>query len=128
MSVALTSLRDLTDDAIVTRVEQCLAAERRASAAFIASLSELDVRRLFLARGYSSLFDYCTRHLHMSERAACSRIAAARLARRFPVVLDLIAGSRVSLTVVSLLANHLNEANHQALLEEARTRRPVKWS
>ena len=85
----------------------------------LATLSELDVRRLFLRQGFSSLFDYCTRGLHLSERAACSRIAAARLARRFPVVLDLIADSRVSLAVVSLLAKHLNEANCLSLLQEA---------
>ena len=96
-----------------------MSGEREATAALIAALSEFDVRRLFLAEGYGSLFDYCTRALHLSERATCSRIAAARLARRFPIVLDLIADSRVSLTVVSLLAKHLNESNHRALLEEA---------
>lgn len=119
MSEQLETLRSLSDDAVLTRVEECVARERRATAHLIASLSELDARRLYPGQGFGSMFDYCTRHLHLSERAAYVRIAAARLARRFPIVLDLIADSRVSLTAVSLLAKHLNEANHRALLEEA---------
>ncbi|HUF22556.1 MAG TPA: hypothetical protein VMN81_00390 [Vicinamibacterales bacterium] len=112
-------VRQLNDDAVLKRAQDCVAVERKATAALLATLSELDVRRLFLGEGFSSFFDYCTHSLHLSERAACSRIAAARLARRFPIVLDLIADSRVSLTVVSLLAKHLNEANCLSLLQEA---------
>lgn len=109
----------MPDDALVERVRQCVAGERRATAELIATLSEFDVRQLYLGQGYGSLFDYCIRSLHLSERAAGSRIAAARLARRFPIVLELIADSRVSLTAVSLLARHLNEENYRLLLEEA---------
>src|SRR5688500_8656102 len=119
MGGALESLRALSDDALVERVRQCVAGERVATAELIATLSEFDVRQLYLGQGYGSLFNYCIRSLHLSERAAGSRIAAARLARRFPIVLELIADSRVSLTAVSLLARHLNEENYRLLLEEA---------
>lgn len=119
MGESLESLKCLTDDDLIVRVDECVAREREATALLLAALSELDVRRLYLGRGYGSLFDYCTRHLHFSERAAYGRIAAARLARRFPIILDLIADSRLSLTAVSLLAKYLNETNHRVLLEEA---------
>src|SRR5688500_4486766 len=105
MSERLRSVRQLRDDALLAHVRACVAGERRATADLIASLAELDVRRLFLAQGFASLFDYCTRSLHFSERAAGSRIAVARIARRFPVVLELIADSRLSLTAGSLLAS-----------------------
>ena len=52
--------------------------ERRATAALVASLAELDERRLYLGEGYSSLFTYCTQCLRLSEHAAYSRIEAAR--------------------------------------------------
>lgn len=119
MGAALESLRALADEALVERVRHCVSNERVATAELIATLGEFDVRRLYLGEGYGSLFNYCIHSLHLSERAAGSRIAAARLARRFPIVLELIADSRVSLTAVSLLARHLNEANHRLLLEEA---------
>jgi hypothetical protein len=81
---------------------------------------ELDSRRLYLGEGFSSLFTYCTHVLHLSEHAAYNRIEAARAARRFPVILELIAESAVTLTSVRLLAPHLTLQNHQDVLERAR--------
>lgn len=98
---------------------ECVGDERRATARLLAALGEFDARRLYLGQGFSSLFAYCVGHLHLSERAAYSRIEAARLARRFPIILELVADSRVSLTAIALLARHLNEANYQDLLSEA---------
>lgn len=119
MGVSLESLRSLSDEALTVCLGECLSAERRATAQLLAALEEFDSRRLYLGRGFSSLFAYCVGHLHLSERAAYSRIEAARLARRFPIILELVADSRVSLTAIALLARHLNEANYRALLTEA---------
>jgi hypothetical protein len=50
-------------------VRQCaVALECRATAALVRSLMELDVRRLYLGEGYSSLFTYCTQALHVWRR------------------------------------------------------------
>ncbi len=100
-------------------VAESVGDERRATAQLLAVLGEFDVRRLYLGQGFSSLFAYCVGCLHLSERAAYSRIEAARLARRFPIIIELVADSRVSLTAVALLARHLNKANYQVLLSEA---------
>ena len=83
----------------------------------IALLGELDARRLYLGEGFSSLFTYCTQALHLSEHATYNRIEAARAARRFPMILDLLEAGSVTLTTVRLLAPHLTEANHRELLE-----------
>lgn len=119
MAVLVTSLRALSDEALIACVDECVADERRATARLLASIGELDVRRLYLPQGFSSLFAYCVGRLHLSEGAAYHRIEAARLARRFPIVLELVADSRVSLTAIAVLARHLNEQNHRALLTEA---------
>ena len=50
--------------------------------ALVASLAEMDARKLYLGEGCSSLFTYCTRVLYLSEYAAYGRIEAARAARR----------------------------------------------
>lgn len=70
--------------------------------------------------GCSSLFTYCTQVLHLSEHAAYHRIEAARAARWFPIILDLVADGSVTLTTVAMLRPHLNEDNHEALLGAAR--------
>ena len=77
-------------------------------------------RRLYLGEGCSSLFTYCTQILHLSEHAAYGRIEAARAARRFPIVLDLLTDGSVTLTAVTLLAPQLTVANHRDVLSEAR--------
>ena len=97
------------------RLTEC---ERTATAQLIAALAELDDRRLYLGEGYSSLFTYCTQVLHLSQHAAYGRIEAARAARRFPVILALLARGDITLTAVGLLAPHLTSHNHAALLRE----------
>ena len=107
------------DHEILARVHCAVLAERHATANLIALLAELDTRRLYLGEGFSSLFTYCTQALHLSEHAAYNRIEAARAARRFPVILDLVESGALTLTAVRLLAPHLTEGNHRELLERA---------
>jgi hypothetical protein len=112
-------LRCLTDRELIAEVKNAAAGERRATAALIALLAELDERKLFLAEGCSSLFLHCTQVLRLSEHAAYGRIAAARASRRFPAILELLASGAIMLTTVVLVAPHLTEENQEALLEGA---------
>lgn len=118
----------LTDTELLATVRQLAGRERQATAALIASLVEVDARRLYLGEGCSSLFAYCTRVLHLSEHAAYGRIQAARVARRFPGVLERLADGSVTVTTLVLLAPHLTAENCGALLEAARhkSRREVE--
>ena len=110
----------LSDQELLARVGVAAQAERQATAELIVLLIELDSRRLYLGEGFSSLFTYCTQVLHLSEHAAYNRIEAARAARRFPIILELIAASAVTLTSVRLLAPHLSPENHRDVLDRAR--------
>jgi hypothetical protein len=123
-----TVLAELSDREVLTRVREAAHSERVATARVIALLSELDARRLYLGEGCSSLFTYCIQVLHLSEHAAYNRIETARAARRFPIILELVACAALTLTTVRLLAPHLTEANHRDVLERARhkTKREVE--
>src|SRR3990170_3613822 len=116
----LSSPAELSDQDLLARTMQLAADERQATALLIAHLAELDARRLYLAEGYSSLFTYCTAVLRLLEHAAYGRIEAARAARRFPLVLEMLAEGAVTVTTVGLLAPHLTAENHRDLLERAR--------
>ena len=107
--------RDLLD--VTTRVA---ADERHLTADLLALLGELDARRLYLGHSCASLFTYCTQVLHFSEHAAYHRIEAARAARQFPVILELVADGAVTLTTVTMLRPHLTRENHVAVLDAAR--------
>jgi hypothetical protein len=91
----MNSVHSLSDEQLIRNLEGAAADERGATVQLIALLAEMDVRRLFLEQGYSSLFVYCTKCLHLSEHAAYSRIEAARAARKFPIVLDRLADGSI---------------------------------
>lgn len=128
MTTPYTSFDHLSDQDLLDEVTRLAARERHATAQLIASLATVDARRLYLTEGFSSLFEYCTGSLRLSEHGAYDRITAARTARRFPVILDHVADGSVTLTAVRLLAPHLTEANHATLLAEAsrRSKREVE--
>ena len=89
----------LPDDDLLARLGVLAANEREATVELIAHLAVLDARpSLYAARGYGSLFGYCTDALRLSEDATCNRIAAARACRRFPSILDGLASGSLSLT------------------------------
>lgn len=118
----------LSNRELLAEVKSLAARERDATAALVASLAELDERRLYLGEGYSSLFTYCTQVLHLSEHAAYGRIEAARAARRFPLILDLLPDGAITLTTICLLASQLTAENYAEVLESARykSRREVE--
>ena len=99
------------------REHRCRRRHRRtATATLIAHLAELESRNLHLAQGFRSLFGYCRHVLHCSEHEAYNRMEAVHAARRFPVILAMLAEGRLHLTAVRLLAPHLRDEDHLALL------------
>jgi hypothetical protein len=116
----LASLGGLSDVDLVRRLKSLVAREREATAEVIAHLAELDTRDVHLREGFGSLYLYCRDALGLSEWESYNRIEVARTARRFPVILDLLADGSVHLTAVRLLAPHLRPDNHCDLLASAR--------
>lgn len=113
-------LEQLSDEALIAETSRMAEVERHSTASLLALLIEVERRRLHLARGHASLFAYCVRTLHFSEQAAYGRITAARAARRFPALLELLAEGALTLSSVGLLAPHLTEENVEQLLDAAR--------
>ncbi|HWZ88065.1 MAG TPA: hypothetical protein VNW92_04425 [Polyangiaceae bacterium] len=118
-SGAFWELGDVTDRDLQAELTRLLARGSRTEARIIAHLAAVEERRLHLAAGSSSLFEYCLRRLGLSESEAFHRITAARLARRFPAIFGLLEQRAVHLTAVCLLRDHLTPENHRELLEEA---------
>jgi hypothetical protein len=110
----------LSDTELIARVDNLAASERDTVAHLVAHLAELETRGLHLKAGYATLFDYCRFSLHLSEHEAYLRMVAARASRHFPAILQLLATGVINLTSVKLLAPHLTQENHRAVLESAR--------
>lgn len=118
-ATASSSLSQLSDSDLLALTQPTAHDERRSTAKLIALLMEIDTRRLYLQEGFSSLFVYCTDVLRLSEHAAYGRIEAARAARHYPVILELLERGEMTLTAVGLLRPHLTPENHRDVLAKA---------
>lgn len=118
----------LTNQELVAKLKTLASEERKAQAAFLAHLVEVDNRRLFAELGYSSLFKYCLEELNLSEGSTCKRIQVARSAREFPIIYSLLEEGKIHMEAVSLLSPLLTEENHRELLKKAcqKTKREVE--
>ena len=110
------TLTHLSDATVVHNLAALVARDRTSTAMLLAYIAELDARKLFVPAGYSSMFAYCTEELHMSEDVACKRIAAARAARKFPVLFRAIAEGRLHVSGVTVLAPHLTTESVEDLI------------
>ena len=111
-------LAGVSDVLLQEGLKALLTTGARTEARIVAHLAEVDARKLHLAMGSSSLFDYCLKRLGLSNNEAFHRITAARLARRFPVIFEMLERRDVHLTAVCLLRDHLTLQNHAELLRE----------
>lgn len=94
----------------------------------VTMLIDVEERRLHLEAACSSMFEFCRRKLGMSEGEAFRRTVAARLAKRFPSVLEALRQRRIHLSNLVLLKDILTEENVHTLIEaiEGQTKRAVQ--
>jgi len=109
----------LSDSDLTKELSRLAGGEREATAALIVHLAEFDARRLYEGAGYSSMFQYGRAVLRLSEDAVYNRIAAARAARRFPAIVEMLVSGALSPTTARLLSRHLTAENQEALLAAA---------
>lgn len=120
MAAEFWNLSTLSDNQLLQDLSELLAGSARVEARIVAHLTEVEERRLHLKAACSSLFDYCLRRIGLSESEAFHRITAARLARRFPVIFELLEGRAIHLSALRILRDHLTTENHRELLTLAR--------
>ncbi|HKO94549.1 MAG TPA: hypothetical protein VJU61_25520, partial [Polyangiaceae bacterium] len=116
------SLAQWTDAALHSELKRLVGSSNTLTAQLLAHLGEVEARGIHRERACSSLYTYCVYELRMSEDAAQRRCQAARLARQFPVVLEMLADASLHLTGILLLGPHLTIDNCAALLARARFR------
>lgn len=91
----ITHASHLSNTELVAAVSRLARSEREATVALIVHLAEFDVRRLYEGAGFPSMFAYCMSVLRLSEDAIYNRIHAARAARHYPRIVDMLAEGRI---------------------------------
>src|SRR5262245_28098870 len=111
------NLRDISDEELLAGVAKLVGSYRQVTAALVVHLAEIEERRLHLLAGFSSMFEFCTKCLRLSEGEAFRRIAVAQLARRFPRVYSMLADGSINLSTLVLLRQLLTDENADELFE-----------
>jgi len=120
MAALVAVVARLNDRELIANLTASVQRHREATANLLIHIGEVDARRLYRGEACSSMFAYCVERLLMSEPAAFRHIHAARVARRFPQLLTMVAAGDLHLSGIKLLAAHLTEENCSSLLAEAR--------
>jgi len=110
------SLRQLEDGQVLDGTLQTYESVRTRTVEFLSFLAEFDRRKLFRQAGYPSAHQFCMQHMHMSEDQAFKHLRAARAARRFPAVLEMIADGRSNVSAITILSPRLTRADGEELL------------
>ena len=103
------------------RLTRLASTERETTVALIVHLAEFDARQLYRGAGFDRIMPYCVQVLRLSEDAAWNRIATARMARRYPMVIDRLMGGSLSPTTVRMIAKHATKENGVALVDAAKS-------
>ena len=117
------------DPVIATEARLHSRQESGATAGLLACLAVFDERRSHADLGCSSMLDYCKRDLALTEDVAKKYLRAARIARHRPVLFDMLADRRLSVSAVLTLGPWLESGTHDDLIAAAvgRSREEVEW-
>ncbi len=85
-------------------------------------MAEIERRKLYVERGFSSLFRFCVEGLGLTEDQACRRVAVVRAARRLPDVFPMIANGELHMTGVAKLSRFMNDESAHSLVEQAKNK------
>lgn len=99
------------DSTLLDEVKDLVRKEKEIIIEVIEYLKEIEIRKLHLARGYSSMFVFATEFLGYSEAEAHIRIQAARLTQLLPEVTALIETGEMTLSVAATTQTHFRKEN-----------------
>jgi 5-methylcytosine-specific restriction endonuclease McrA len=119
MHTVTSILAQMSETELLNHFETLVARDRRTTAQLLVAIAEIDERKLWARHACPSMFAFCVERFHMSEQVTAKRIWAARTARRFPVVLEMIERGELHLSAIHLLARHLTADNCRDVLQRA---------
>ena len=104
-------LTSLSDSNLLSQTKLLVQKERKITVEVLEHLCEIDQRKLYLKRGFSSLFEYTTKELGYSEGSTYRRINAMKLCREFPETAFKIQNGNLNLTTASQLQSFFEKQN-----------------
>ena len=95
------NLRNLSNNDLIVQTENAVRIERASTAAVVKYFQEISDRKLYLERGFPTLFEMVTKEFGYCAGSAMRRINSMRLVKEIPSVEAKIESGELSLTVTS---------------------------
>ncbi|HWU42839.1 MAG TPA: HNH endonuclease signature motif containing protein [Bdellovibrio sp.] len=105
----LKKLKKLKNWELESQLKNLIAKERKLLHVILEHIKEVDIRKLYLEKAYSSLFEYLVKELGYSGSAAMRRIDAAKLLREIPSVSEKIQEGSLNLSQIGELSRAVKE-------------------
>jgi len=115
-----TPLAALDDHVLLRQFSDLIRQDREGKAELLRHIDAIDRRKLWARLGHPSLWDFLVTRHHMSEATAFKRIGAARTARRFPILFEMVGRGEIHLSGIHRLKAHLTHQNHEQVLALAK--------
>ena len=97
------NLKHIRNDQLLLQTKNLVRKERQINIQVLQHLQEIEKRKLYLDRGFPSLFEYAVKELGYSHSAAYRRIKSMRLCRDIPQAVSKIKTGSLNLTTASQL-------------------------
>ena len=103
------TLQKLTNDELEFRLKDLVQKERKLLHIILEHIKEVSRRELYLAKAYSSMYEYLTKEMGYSGSSAMRRLEAANLLKDLPSLAENIKNGSVNLTQVCELSRAIKE-------------------
>jgi len=101
------NIQKLSDKNLLTQTDLLACEHRKNSVLLLRHLREIEVRRLFVDLGFSSMHKYCLQQLKFSEGETQRRLTSARLLAELPEIENKIEAGQVNVTNLSKIQSFL---------------------
>nr|WP_295905303.1 HNH endonuclease signature motif containing protein [uncultured Bdellovibrio sp.] len=95
------NLRKLSDQELLRQTEMLVQKERATTLEVLQVLREIEIRRLFVDLGFSSMYEMCIKHYKYSEGQTQRRLSAARLLKELPEIEEKIQSGSLNITTLA---------------------------
>ena len=112
------SLKYIKNDQLLLQTKNLVQKERQINIQVLQHLQEIEKRKLYLDRGFPSLFEYAVKELGYSHSVAYRRIKTMRLCRDIPQAVSKIKTGSLNLTTASQLQTFFEKKKRKDRKEE----------
>ena len=119
-----TSLKTMSNNQLLLQTKNLVQKERQINIQVLQHLQEIEKRKLYLKRSFSSLFEYAVKDLGYSESSAYRRIKAMKLCKELPEIKTQISTGKLNLCTASKLQTVFEKQEKQLKSPQATLQNP----